>query len=52
MRLGFLLSPPIVGAIADAAGLRVGLLAVPAAGLAVAALAGVLSARRSVPTGR
>lgn len=52
MRLGFLLSPPIVGAIADAAGLRVGLLVVPAAGLAVAALAGVLSARRSVPTGR
>ncbi|GAA2016520.1 MFS transporter [Nakamurella flavida] len=46
MRLGFLFSPPIVGAIADAASLRVGLLVVPAAGLLVVVTAGVLSGRR------
>ncbi|MCP3061129.1 MFS transporter [Myxococcus sp. K38C18041901] len=46
MRLGFLLSPPVVGLIADAAGLRVGLLVVPLAGGMVMALAGVLSAKR------
>ncbi len=46
MRVGFVASPPVVGLIADAAGLRAGLLLVPAAGLLVAVLAGVLSARR------
>jgi MFS family permease len=46
MRLGFVGAPPIVGMIADATSLRVGLLVVPAAGLAVAAAAGVLSGRR------
>ncbi|WP_395311357.1 MFS transporter [Mycobacterium sp. AMU20-3851] len=46
MRVGFVASPPVVGLIADAAGLRAGLLLVPVAGLVVAALAGVLSARR------
>jgi MFS family permease len=46
MRLGFLLSPPVVGLIADAVGLRLGLLVVPLAGGLVMALAGVLSARR------
>ncbi|WP_426732385.1 MFS transporter [Myxococcus faecalis] len=46
MRMGFLLSPPVVGLIADAAGLRLGLLVVPLAGGLVMALAGVLSARR------
>jgi MFS family permease len=35
MRLGFLLSPPIVGAIADMTSLRTGLLVVPLAGLLV-----------------
>lgn len=48
MRLGFVASPPVVGLIADAAGLRAGLLLVPAAGLLVALLAcfpGVLSGR-------
>lgn len=35
LRVGFLLSPPIVGAIADAVGLRVGLLVVPIAGVTV-----------------
>ncbi|MFE4670453.1 MFS transporter [Streptomyces sp. NPDC056716] len=46
MRLGFLLSPPIVGLIADASGLRLGLLVVPLAGLLVICLAGVLGTRR------
>ncbi len=45
MRLGFLLSPPVVGLIADATSLRVGLLVVPFAGLVVLALAGALRAR-------
>lgn len=46
MRVGFVASPPVVGLLADAAGLRAGLLLVPAAGLMVALLAcipGVLS---------
>ncbi|WP_030265055.1 MFS transporter [Streptomyces violens] len=46
MRLGFLLSPPIVGQVADATSLRAGLLVVPFAGLLVLALAGVLQTRR------
>ncbi|MGK2866240.1 MAG: MFS transporter [Mycobacterium sp.] len=48
MRVGFVASPPVVGLLADAAGLRAGLLLVPAAGLMVALLAcipGVLSGR-------
>ncbi|AKQ67912.1 transport protein, putative [Myxococcus hansupus] len=47
MRLGFLLSPPIVGHVADAFGLRVGLLVVPFAGTLVLLAAGVLSAVRA-----
>ncbi|MEW2072205.1 MFS transporter [Streptomyces sp. NPDC013433] len=46
MRLGFLCSPPVVGLVADAAGLRTGLLVVPLAGLLVVLLAGVLRPRR------
>lgn len=42
MRLGFLLSPPLAGLVADAAGLRLGLLVVPVAGIAVVSLGGVL----------
>lgn len=42
MRLGFLLSPPLVGAIADVTTLRTGLLIVPVAGAVVVVLAGVL----------
>ncbi|GAA1430746.1 MFS transporter [Microlunatus lacustris] len=49
LRLGFLLSPPVVGAVADAASLRVGLLVVPLAGLVVVAAAGVLSGRSARP---
>jgi MFS family permease len=49
MRLGFLLAPPIVGAIADASTLRLGLLIVPFAGLLVVACSGVLSQRRAHP---
>jgi MFS family permease len=47
MRLGFLLSPPVVGLVADEAGLRAGLLVVPLAGLLVLLLAGVLQPRRT-----
>ncbi|MEV8392555.1 MULTISPECIES: MFS transporter [unclassified Streptomyces] len=45
MRLGFLCSPPVVGLIADATSLRMGLLVVPTAGLLVVLLAGVLRKR-------
>jgi fucose permease len=46
MRLGFVGAPPVVGMIADATSLRVGLLIVPIAGVAIIAAARVLSARR------
>jgi MFS family permease len=45
MRLGFLLSPPLVGAVADATSLRTGLVVVPIAGLLVIALARILKPR-------
>jgi hypothetical protein len=45
MRLGFLASPPVVGLIADATSLRVGLLLVPLAGIAVVGLSGLLAGR-------
>jgi hypothetical protein len=45
MRLGFLLSPPVVGLIADATSLRVGLLLVPVSGLLVVLLSRVLPRR-------
>jgi MFS family permease len=45
-RVGFLMSPIIVGVVADATSLRVGLLIVPVVGLAVMALARALSGRR------
>jgi fucose permease len=45
MRVGFLLSPAIVGAVADATSLRVGLLIVPVAGLAIVVFAAVLGGR-------
>ncbi|WP_245982303.1 MFS transporter [Mycetocola tolaasinivorans] len=46
MRLGFLVSPPLVGLIADNSSLRFGLLVVPIAGLLAFALAGVLTNTR------
>jgi hypothetical protein len=45
MRIGFFGAPMIVGIVADATSLRVGLLSVPIAGVAAMALAGALSAR-------
>ncbi|MGZ8802032.1 MAG: MFS transporter [Mycobacterium sp.] len=45
MRVGFLGAPLIVGVVADATSLRVGLLMVPLAGVALIVLAGALSAR-------
>lgn len=45
LRLGFLLSPPTIGAIADATDLRTGLLVVPVACVVVAVLAFALAPR-------
>jgi fucose permease len=45
MRVGFFGAPLIVGVIADATSLRVGLLSVPVAGLLVIAMSGALSSR-------
>ncbi len=49
MRVGFFGAPLIVGVVADATSLRIGLLSVPIAGLVAVALAGALSARRRPP---
>ncbi len=43
LRVGFLVSPPVVGAIADASSLRLGLLVVPVAGLLVMVSSHVLA---------
>jgi len=45
LRLGFLLSPPVVGIVADNAGLRVGLLVVPIAGVVAVLCAWALAGR-------
>ena len=45
LRVGFLLSPPVVGLVADASGLRVGLLGVVLAGLGVLLFGRVLVGR-------
>ncbi|PWD51629.1 MFS transporter [Serinibacter arcticus] len=45
LRLGFLISPPLVGAVADASSLRLGLIIVPVAGLLVLLFARVLATR-------
>ncbi|TKV28510.1 MFS transporter [Arthrobacter sp. NamB2] len=51
LRLGFLLSPPIVGAIADASSLRVGLIVVPLAGILALLASPVLPKRvRGLPS--
>lgn len=47
MRVGSLGAPLIVGVVADATSLRVGLLTVPVAGVTLIVLAGALSARRA-----
>lgn len=49
LRLGFLVSPPVVGAIADASSLRLGLLVVPIAGLLVILFSRVLTTKASLP---
>ncbi|WP_309227770.1 MULTISPECIES: MFS transporter [unclassified Mycolicibacterium] len=50
MRLGFFGAPLLVGLVADAAGLRAGLLAVPLVGVVAILLAGVLPGRRASVT--
>ncbi|AZH80310.1 MFS transporter [Microbacterium sp. Y-01] len=47
LRLGFLLSPPFVGYIAETQSLRVGLIVAPAAALVAVLLAGFLDKRRT-----
>ncbi|AZI59576.1 MFS transporter [Nakamurella antarctica] len=47
LRIGFLVSPPLVGAIADAATLRLGLTIVPVVGLLVVIIAKVLPSVRA-----
>ncbi len=44
-RVGFLVSPPVVGLIADASSIRLGLIVVPLAGLAILLTSGVLDSR-------
>ena len=51
LRVGFLLSPPIVGSVADATSLRVGLLGVVLAGAVVTVVGRVLVDRPARPTG-
>lgn len=46
LRVSFLASPPLVGAVADATNLRTGLLVVPIAGVAVVVLASALTGRK------
>jgi MFS family permease len=48
LRVGFLVSPPLVGAIADVASLRLGLLIVPLAGVLVVIFSAVLVGRRTL----
>lgn len=50
LRLGFMFSPVLVGAIADATSLRVGLTLVVGAGLLIAVLASVMSNERKAPS--
>jgi len=50
-RIGFLIAPPLVGAIGDATNLRLGLAFVPIAGVVVALLAGALSPDPGVVVG-
>lgn len=51
-RLGFLTTPPVIGAIADASSVGTGLLVVPVAALGAAVLAGALRRREATPPAR
>jgi MFS family permease len=46
-RVGFLISPPIVGIVADAHSIRLGLALVPLAGVLILATSGILAPRRA-----
>lgn len=50
-RLGFFITPPLVGALADALTLRYALWLVPIYAVGILAFSGVLAARRSAPRG-
>jgi MFS family permease len=47
MRIGFLAGPPLIGVIADASSIRLGLTLVPLAGLIILLTSGILDARRT-----
>lgn len=49
MRFGFLLTPPFVGLVSDASDLRVGLLVMPVAGVAILVAGVLLQGRRTTP---
>ncbi|MDT0264751.1 MFS transporter [Streptomyces sp. DSM 44915] len=51
LRVGFLASPPLIGLIADAESIRLGLVLVPLAGLAILATSGALDPRRQPDAG-
>ncbi|WP_049568559.1 MFS transporter, partial [Streptomyces sp. SBT349] len=45
LRIGFLISPPVVGLVADASSIRLGLVVVPLAGLVILLTSGILEGR-------
>jgi hypothetical protein len=47
LRIGFLLGPPVIGLIADASSIRLGLVLVPLGGLIILLTSGILDARRT-----
>ena len=49
LRIGFLASPPVIGLIADASSIRMGLFLVPAAGLVILLTSGMLDGTRRPP---
>ncbi|MGP3968946.1 MFS transporter [Streptomyces sp. 6N223] len=46
LRIGFLTGPPVIGLIADASSIRLGLVLVPVSGLVILLTSGILDARR------
>ena len=50
LRIGFLASPPVIGVVADAASIRLGLVLVPLAGLVILLTSGILDTGRAKPS--
>ena len=49
LRIGFLASPPVIGVIADASSIRLGLVLVPIAGMVILLTSGILDTGRATP---